>query len=498
MNSASPLRRCSLLRSPARQRYCLLLLLASLLCFSRASAGHLHRHVQYNRVRHRALVDDASPLATAPLSSDVAQLQQDLTKFPSHLISFLSNIQSRLGHVESLMAAATAPAPSDDAKTLAAPLTPTMLAPSSPPMPLRTSLQYVPTSQPTAPTSGRPNSPLAPSPSHTFKAPFDPLATDNIAVYYGQSPATSPLGLLSLCADPAINIVNLAFVPTLFTPSGYPATSFGPACSGQTPTQAAAGTGLQDCALLGQHITACQTEHNTAILVSVGGYLASTALPSRPAAVALAATLWDLFAGDPAAAPHPHLRPFGNASVDGFDLDNEDHDPRYYADLAAALRDNFNRDTRSSPPRTYYLGAAPQCLRPDASIPSVLLRHADFVWVQFYNNPACDVAGPGFAASLAAWSADLAEPAANATTETTARVGRSGRGPRLFVGMGAWPGAGSGYVPGVELRGVMDSAGVRALSNVGGAMLWDGSEALLNADATTGVDYVGYTKAALR
>ncbi|MBC7854174.1 MAG: hypothetical protein IAF94_12135, partial [Pirellulaceae bacterium] len=59
--------------------------------------------------------------------------------------------------------------------------------------------------------------------------------------------------------------------------------------------------------------------------------------------------------------------------------------------------------------KSYYLSAAPQCPRPDESIPLAAMQTMDFVWVQFYNNGAanCNVGQPGFLASFRAWSADL-------------------------------------------------------------------------------------------
>jgi len=221
---------------------------------------------------------------------------------------------------------------------------------------------------------------------------FDPLATKNIAVYYGVTPATTPATLLTLCANPLISIINLAFLPIYFGPRSYPSTSFGPLCSSPDPTQESSAPGLQNCTLLGSHITTCQHLYNKVILVSLGGYIASSAFTSPDQAAQFAATLWNLFgAGN---LEDPALRPFGPAIVDGFDVDNEDHSTLYYPDFATALREQYSMDASG---RRYYISAAPQCPRPDASIPEVLMKTADFVWVQFYNNPSCDLdSGLGF------------------------------------------------------------------------------------------------------
>jgi hypothetical protein len=73
--------------------------------------------------------------------------------------------------------------------------------------------------------------------------------------------------------------------------------------------------------------------------------------------------------------------------------------------LMSTLRTLFITD----PMRPYFLSAAPQCPRPDASIPLTAMQtQTDFVFVQFYNNPSCDLdTGSAFLASLTAWSGDL-------------------------------------------------------------------------------------------
>ncbi len=113
------------------------------------------------------------------------------------------------------------------------------------------------------------------------------------------------------------------------------------------------------------------------------------------------------------------------------------------------------------------------------------MKTADFVWVQFYNNPSCDLdSGLGFLESYFAWSEDLA---GNGTTAV---------GPRVFIGVGAWEGAGTGYVGGDVLAEIV--AGARALgeNNFGGIMMWDGAEGLANVDAY-GNNYVELARAAL-
>lgn len=115
-----------------------------------------------------------------------------------------------------------------------------------------------------------------------------------------------------------------------------------------------------------------------------------------------------------------------------------------------------------------------------------MLRAADFVWVQFYNNPQCNLDGDGFLSSFNAWSEDLL----GNSTSTDAR-------PRLFIGMPSWPGAGSGYVDGDQLQSTLEGVSLLNVPNLGGIMLWDGTNALLNKDGS-GKDYIELAAAALQ
>lgn len=191
------------------------------------------------------------------------------------------------------------------------------------------------------------------------------------------------------------------------------------------------------------------------MLVSLGGANGNSNLNSNTDAAQFASTLWNLFgAGTNLSA----LRPFGaNVVIDGFDIDNENHNPAYYDTLATSLRQQFVQDTS----RTYYISAAPQCPMPDASTPPALMYAADFVWVQFYNNPPCELGSPGFLSSFASWSANLT------LGSTTPGM------PRLFIGApGAPAGAGSGYVSGANLTEIVHEVLTLDLGDLGGIMLW--------------------------
>ena len=132
--------------------------------------------------------------------------------------------------------------------------------------------------------------------------------------------------------------------------------------------------------------------------------------------------------------------------------------------------------------RTYYISAAPQCPRPDASIPLDAMQSMDFVWVQFYNNGDCNIGASNFMSSLSAWSSDLSA---------------KGKGPMLYIGApGCAACAGSGYQEPVAMQSALNKVKSAGLKNLGGVMLWDGPEAVVNIAG--GKDYTAVVKSALR
>jgi len=312
-----------------------------------------------------------------------------------------------------------------------------------------------------------------PSPTSTNYV-FKTSRQNNVAVYYGQTPDTKTGDLLQLCQNSNVDVVVLAFVTSFFTNGGMPSASFGPGCKGSTTAQQLHAPGLQDCTDLAPEIVSCQ-QLGKPVLVSLGGYYSNVTFASDTEAIQLAQNLWDLFgAGDGLDAS---LRPFGSIVIDGFDLDNESKDPTSYTTFAQALRTLFASDKK----KKYYLSAAPQCPRPDVSIPATAMALCDFVFVQFYNNPSCELSSAGFADSFAGWSDELF--AANNNT-------------KLYIGVGASEAAGSGYVDGAGLGHQVSLARQLYTSNLGGVMLWDGVEGLSNVDEY-GNDYLVYAKGSL-
>lgn len=271
---------------------------------------------------------------------------------------------------------------------------------------------------------------------------FDPYATDNVAVYFGSTPdpKAPSSNLDTLCQDPDINIINIAFVTSFFGPGGFPTIDFGTMCSGQTFDMTALGTDLESCNALGNKLQACQAMGKKIFVsVNIGGTpwngnistIPITSFPTRGQATQFANMLWDLFGNGSAPQNDSDLRPLGvqpfgpEVVVDGFDIyfattnsssvitNNSSNysSPAstkkrqsqttvfpYFSDFFATLRNNFASDTS----KDYYLSASLPCALPPP-LDEVSIQLLDYVSVRFYGDPSCDISQPYFAISLQTW-----------------------------------------------------------------------------------------------
>jgi len=107
--------------------------------------------------------------------------------------------------------------------------------------------------------------------------------------------------------------------------------------------------------------------------------------------------------------------------------------------------------------------------------------------VQFYDNTPCNIGSAGFIDSVETWSNFLS----NSTF-----VSASGAGPQLLIGIPALNNVGSGYVAANQLGQYIDQVKALDLSNFGGLMMWDGTEALNNVDAS-GANFLDVAAATL-
>jgi len=148
--------------------------------------------------------------------------------------------------------------------------------------------------------------------------------------------------------------------------------------------------------------------------------------------------------------------------------DNEDNMPSHFDTLGLTLRSHYEAASKH-----YYLSSAPQCPIPDASDPSGLLLLCDFVWVQFYNNPPCEIGSASFDDSIKQWS--LALEASTLATK-----------PRLYVGAPAFSEAGVSAYAHIGtpegMMGIARSVEHMGFNNFGGIMFWDGPEGMLNLE----------------
>ncbi|EMS65443.1 Acidic endochitinase [Triticum urartu] len=249
----------------------------------------------------------------------------------------------------------------------------------------------------------------------------------SIAVYWGQN--DGEVSLAKTCASGNYKFVVVAFLP-----------KFG---KGQKPELNLAGhcdPSSGGCKILSKDIHSCQ-RRGVKVLLSLGGADGSYGLSSRGDARQVAMYLWNTFLG----GTRSSSRPLGDAVLDGIDFDIEKGGSKFWGDLA---RDLKNLD------KGVLLSAAPQCPFPDqwddGAIKTGLF---DFVWVQFYNNPECQIsAGPG--AFLAAWKRWESLP-----------IGK------LFLGLPASKdAAGTGFVPAGKLKSVLPL--IKGTPKYGGVMLW--------------------------
>ncbi|CAG8976957.1 hypothetical protein HYALB_00010939 [Hymenoscyphus albidus] len=310
------------------------------------------------------------------------------------------------------------------------------------------------------------------------QAGFNPHSSSNVAVYWGQNSygqATgSPLSQQRLsyyCANSQINIIPLAFLITLRTPSANFANA-GDLC---TPI---AGSSLFYCPQIEEDIKTCQQTYGKTILLSVGGATYTEGgFTSSTQAINAASNIWSIFG--PAVSGSSVPRPFGSAVIDGFDFDFEA--------VAANLVPFANRlrslmDAAGG--KSYYLTAAPQCPYPDAADGELLAGavYFDAIFVQFYNN-YCGISSyvPG-AASQFNFNFD--------TWDNWAKTVSLNRNVKVFLGIPAAVGAGAGYISGSALASVI--AYSKTFSSFGGVMIWDASQAYSNAGFLNGVSgYLG-------
>ncbi|KAI5003685.1 acidic endochitinase-like [Hordeum vulgare subsp. vulgare] len=252
----------------------------------------------------------------------------------------------------------------------------------------------------------------------------------DIAVYWGQN--DGEVSLAETCASGNYKFVVIAFLP-----------KFG---KGQKPELNLAGhcdPSSGGCKSQSKDIRSCQ-RRGVKVLLSIGGADGSYGLSSRRDARQVAVYLWNNYLGGTRSSSS---RPLGDAVLDGIDFDIEKGGAKFWGNLA--------RDLKNLGHKKVLLSAAPQCPFPDewddGAIKTGLF---DFVWVQFYNNPECQI-NAGRGAFMAAWKRWESVPAG-----------------KLFLGLPASKkAAGTGFVPAGVLKSKVLPL-IKGSPKYGGVMLW--------------------------
>ncbi|KDR84818.1 hypothetical protein GALMADRAFT_233211 [Galerina marginata CBS 339.88] len=282
---------------------------------------------------------------------------------------------------------------------------------------------------------------------------FSSEANDNLAVYWGQDSAGNQQRLGFYCDDDTIDAIPLAFLYIFFGKGGQPVIDFSNICS--QGSNSFAGTDLADCSFMASDIQKCQAKGKI-VTLSLGGATAKVGFTSDSQAAGFASTIWNMFlAGDGG------IRPFGNAVLDGVDLDIENGSSAHYNTFVNTLR-SLAKNSR----KRYYITAAPQCPFPDAEVGNALSSSFfDAVYVQFYNN-FCETSVPS-EFNFATW-------------DHWAKTQSPNRDVKVYLGAPASAGsAGNGFVSSQTLANIARDAQKR-YSSFGGIMLWDADSAYTN------------------
>ncbi|KAK2594610.1 Chitinase 2 [Conoideocrella luteorostrata] len=221
---------------------------------------------------------------------------------------------------------------------------------------------------------------------------------------------------------------------------------------------------LLKCPEIEQDIKTCQTKYGKTILLSLGGATYTQGGWSNTGDAENAArTVWDMFG--PVQSGSNVDRPFGSATVDGFDFDFEavtNNLPAFSSKLRGLMDGTGGK--------RFYLTAAPQCVFPDAAVGSTLDAVAfDLVMIQFYNN-YCGVSNFQLGSD--------AQNAFNFDVWDNWAKGSKNPNVKTFLEIPANTGAGGGYTDGEKLKAVI--AYSKKFSSFGGVMMWNMSQLFAN------------------
>ncbi|KAL0578028.1 Chitinase 2 [Marasmius crinis-equi] len=302
---------------------------------------------------------------------------------------------------------------------------------------------------------------------------FDNSRYDNLAVYWGQNSygavhandqANWQRPLSFYCQDDTINAFPIAFVNEFFGPGGVPSMNLANTCSAEA-NGTFPGTNLPNCTALAPDIQTCQSKGKI-VTISLGGATGAVGFKSDQQASDFADTIWNLFLGG-----NGSTRPFGDAVLDGIDLDIEGGTSDHYATFV-----NRIRSLSSGASKKYYVTAAPQCVFPDAALGEVLnTAEFDAIYIQFYNNPC----GLTHFNDLSNWNFGIWDQWARNTSPN--------KNVKVYIGAPASnTAAGSGYVDPGTIAAIATTMR-KSYPSFGGIMLWDASQAVANGNYHQGI-----------
>ncbi|KAF9135035.1 Chitinase 1 [Linnemannia schmuckeri] len=292
---------------------------------------------------------------------------------------------------------------------------------------------------------------------------FNPLSKTNVVNYWGQNSVSFTGGtegdLVTYCQDDTVDVFVIAFISQIV--NGAPILNLANHCETTFP-----GSRLLNCPKVGQDIKACQAK-GKALVISIGGASGSYSIEDPAAGAAFAEQIWNMFLGGNSAT-----RPFGDAILDGVDLDLESGTNKGYVAFIETLRAKF-----ATASRPYYVTSAPQCPYPDLATQAALnAAWFDLVLVQFYNN-YCGVQSYGTSNfNFDTWNKWATDVSIN-------------KNVRVLLGVPGGPkAAGSGVIGASQLITILGN--IKSYSNFGGVMMWDVGIAKQSGLAVAAANYL--------
>ncbi|KAG9011047.1 Chitinase 1 [Tulasnella sp. JGI-2019a] len=273
----------------------------------------------------------------------------------------------------------------------------------------------------------------------------------------GGAASDSQQRLAFYCGDATTDAFPVAFLNVFFGPGNAPELNLANTCSTVNDT-VFDGTELINCSFLASDIQTCQ-KAGKIVTLSIGGATGGGTFSNDDQAQGFADEIWNMFLGGSS-----DMRPFGDAVLDGVDLDIEGGS-QSYVPFVNQLRSHMDGASK-----TYYITAAPQCVFPDANIGATLSAVGfDAVYVQLYNNP-CGLTHYNdgtYTWNFAVWDYWATNVSPN-------------KDVKVFIGAPASStAAGSGYVSIDTLQAIAEDTR-KNFPSFGGVMLWDASQAYAN------------------